>query len=353
MNNTDYSELKIEFLITTEEQFNKIISLNTNSFPIKKDEISPKEETKSWLVSIKSKQEDCDILAEFRDRILESIGTETAHLVEDQCSEFYSDKLYPLCREFEYLLRKLIYIGLYFNNAPELTRDVNKLECKTLNELFEIIFVDYHFGISFAKRFNRNKENPPKITKQDLLNFIDNTEENSLWDKYIGKTVSQTLKKENKTIRTIRNNVMHFSVISASDFLSWEALLTKVITDLKEAIFKFTSKPEKRKNIIKPGFSDAFLSSVDIREKLSDIPLSSIWNTLDFNQAGFNTIELNKHSNEIFQNYLNYISALYTSKYIDQPEINLYKVNSIYKGIGLEQQQTPDNKKDDDKKKSN
>lgn len=252
------SKLVLEFIVNADKIAEKITNKVGSDFKTATTKIS--SDTVSFnLVKINGEREHLGQLASCRDSILDEVKQD-ARLVTDQCSWSYGVELYPLLQDFETSFRKLLYLGLTYYDAGELKDESRKsFEEMDLGTLYEAVFDELKLSGLAIKIANNSKGN--EDLKARLRELLDK-DVTPLWNKYFSSTIAPTLTSEKGFIRALRNNVMHFKRIKHDEFTRGKETLSRTIGELEKAIKDFTTKPQKRETMIKPGLSQAFFEAI-------------------------------------------------------------------------------------------
>ena len=128
-------------------------------------------------------------------------------VLQNDCSEYFNNRLYPLMSKFERKLRKMLYVFSGIKKDDESVKNINKLEEKSLGDIFTLLFIDDEF----MRRVQDNVKNRSrgKFSKTEILKLIEEESENVLWDNLLGKDIVPTLRVYFQEIRNSRNDIMH------------------------------------------------------------------------------------------------------------------------------------------------
>jgi hypothetical protein len=139
----------------------------------------------------------------------------------NESSEYYNRKLFPLVNSFERKLRKLLYLVIAFNDSDKNTENLEAIEDKTFGVIFETLFSDSNFVNVTKKKVNGWSG---QFTKKELLAEIGRIEEDTLWDRILGKFTVNKLREDFPKIRKYRNHIMHAHNIDKSTYVSIKEL---------------------------------------------------------------------------------------------------------------------------------
>lgn len=200
-------------------------------------EINEIEKTELWTVRcfVANNGEDgARILSDVHDRITAF----EPKVLSCESSQYFNNKLYPMVNEFERKLRKLIYLADAISNKD--SKNIGELEKQDFGEIFDLLFIDENFIKTLKIRVNAPKnsvyEGKERYSKSEITKFINDTVENTLWDKIFGADDVPTLKKSYRDIQTYRNDVMHAHNIGKKTYGKIRYLFNKVNSEIDVAI---------------------------------------------------------------------------------------------------------------------
>ncbi len=159
-------------------------------------------------------------------------------LIISESSQFFCSQLYPLIVQFETKLRYALYISqaLYNQGKVDATsflytvgKTKKSIEDTDFGEIYESIFADANFKPTLMKQYSEN------LTKADLLKIIQATEENTEWQKIIGKDYNY-IESHFLEIKSYRNHVMHNHLISFDTYNKAFRTLLAANNELDRAI---------------------------------------------------------------------------------------------------------------------
>lgn len=155
-------------------------------------------------------------------------------LLEDGCSVYFNRRLYPLVSEFEYVLRKLLYLTSSINHDENSNSNIADIESKDFGQIFTLLFIDTAFmGKVKEEVKNRNRE---AFSKADVIALIESIDENTLWNVLLGKDSVPTLQKRFNDVREYRNCVMHSQHLNWKKFREILSLYKTINKELNKAI---------------------------------------------------------------------------------------------------------------------
>lgn len=245
-------------------------------------------------------------------------------VLEDGCSAYFNKKLYPLVSRFEYKLRKLIYLTSAINHDEKSTSNISDLESQDFGQIFSLLFIDNSFMDKVKSEVkNRNRD---VFSKAEVIAKIKSFDENTVWDKLLGKDSVRTLRKRFIDVRDYRNDVMHSHHMNWDKYMSIRTLYKTINNELDEAIKDIEIVESKAPS--KPKFNQTLSDALSIQEKLSALTNQfekgigeiirysdlmpkesylneSIWgmNSLSFNIPQFNYPTISEQFGKILQTY--------------------------------------------------
>jgi len=214
------------------------------------------------------------LLSDINEKLLEMFNP---IILTSESSAYFNKRLFPIFNEFERKLRKLLYLKSALNSSEKANENISDLEGKDLGKIFMLLFADTKFD-DFVRQYIKNTSG--KFTKVELIDLLQKTPENTLWDKLIGKESAVTLPKEFIKVRTYRNDTMHAHNIGYKLYDSAFKLINKINQEIDDEIDKAIGQKEEN---TEPQ------SSKDFNSVLSDA--LSIYNYLNNVQAAKRLIE--------------------------------------------------------------
>lgn len=166
-------------------------------------------------------------LAALRDELTKKSHT---HLIEDEASLKFCEKLYPLLAHYERELRKAITLAMCTEEKNFSDRIVNGLSDSTLSGLGVQLFYDSKFDHD-TRTFIAEKKT--KLSKADLLKEIQQLEEKTVWDDIFSGEPLESVRDHYDRLCTVRNDVMHHHAISPSEYDEARRLLSISIAELE------------------------------------------------------------------------------------------------------------------------
>lgn len=319
-------------------------------------EINEIEKTELWTVRcfVANNGEDgAKILSDVHDRITAF----EPKVLSCESSQYFNNKLYPMINEFERKLRKLIYLADAISNKD--SKNIGELEKQDFGEIFDLLFIDENFIKTLKIRVNAPKnsvyEGKERYSKSEITKFINDTVENTLWDKIFGADDVPTLKKSYRDIQTYRNDVMHAHNIGKKTYGKIRYLFNKVNSEIDVAIGRrmndnikenltpevsasissaLQNLPDAMSNIAKTiqfFYSPKYIETIDSIKRAFQNSLMDLYNSAEYNGLNNPLSELQDIVNQSetmamkdFSRRLNESRALYSV-----PEINKdYQINS-------------------------
>lgn len=248
--------IALNFLVISQDALSFIESINEESIT---KEVKELPKSNLSIATLSTEFPKLKELAEIRDKISDKFKND-AILIDDGCSDFFHLKLFPLIQEFERHLRKLLYLGSSLNNEHQRSAQIKKLEEKSLEDIFNIIFFDPDFTKNMLDYVNSRQNKNKPISKELIKRAMDGIEEKTFWDTCFGPSAVRTLRKNHEKVRTIRNSVMHFRTLEYDYFEEGVELFSKINMELKRTIDKIIDGPIKSRKTI---FDENFYSTLD------------------------------------------------------------------------------------------
>lgn len=164
-------------------------------------------------------------------------------IVNSESSKYFCEQLYPFVVNFEVKLRYVIYISraLYMKESIDKNSFLIKLRCKDsksnglaienadFGQIYQVIFTDESLRSKVLSNYSGD------MTKQDLIKKIQNIDETTMWQKWIGMRDTY-IAEHFLEIKDIRNDVMHNHLISYDDYITSKNTMTEAILELDNII---------------------------------------------------------------------------------------------------------------------
>lgn len=271
--------MKLEYLIHKEKLSicnSKIDTVNKKKKMVKYNQkIIPNTELQYFCVEIIGDNKDnARILSDINDVILED---DEIIVVSNEASEYFNKTLFPLINAFERKLRKLLYLATADNiNYKD---KIQMLEKKDLGTIFGILFVDEKFSQDILKWMNSNKH---LMSKDEILKYIKNHDEEALWSKLFSKSDDDILKENYILVKTIRNDVMHAHNINYKTYSIAKKLFEQLneqldneidncgITESRKNQFNITLS-EKLKEQHNLNIDFGYDNLIELKERIEDM----------------------------------------------------------------------------------
>lgn len=186
-------------------------------------------------------------------------------VLQNDCSEYFNNRLYPLMSKFERKLRRMLYVFSGIKKDDEYVKDINKLEEKTLGEIFSLLFIDDEFMSRVKDKVK--KQNRDKFSKNEILKLIEEERENVFWDNLFGKDIVPTLRANFQKIRNSRNDIMHSHNIGYKEYRTCRRLLEKINKEIDEALDNVSIKEQISKRPM--SFGQTLAQAINYQESLS------------------------------------------------------------------------------------
>lgn len=234
-----------------------------------KKELYDIEDSECWIATFSLSEENennAKVLSEVHEYVKNHFNPV---VLSNGCSAYYNKALYPYFNEFEYKLRKLLYLKSALSKSMKDFEVISNLEEKDLGEIFSLLFSDTQFVQEVKKSVNGKSW---QFTKAEILMALQEISENTLWDKLIDENAAPLLRSEFVRVKKFRNDVMHAHNMNASSFSDALTLIKKVNEQFDEEIGKIITAKEtnptiQEANDFNTAMSDA-LKDMDKRRKL-------------------------------------------------------------------------------------
>ncbi|OUN34109.1 MULTISPECIES: hypothetical protein [Bacillota] len=271
--------MKLEYLIHKEKLSicnSRIDTVNKKKKMIKYNQkIIPNTELLYFCIEIVGDNKDnARILSEINDILLED---DEIIVVSNEASEYFNKTLFPLINAFERKLRKLLYLATADNTNYK--DKIQMLEKKDLGTIFGMLFVDEKFTQDTLKWMNSNKH---LMSKEEILKYIKDHDEESLWSELFSKSDDDILKENYMLVKTIRNDVMHAHNINYETYSIAKKLFEQLNEQLDNQIDN-CGIVESRKNQFNITLSEklnqqynlnmdfGFNNLIELKDELDDI----------------------------------------------------------------------------------
>ncbi len=155
-------------------------------------------------------------------------------ILQSGCSAYFYKHLYPLASKFEHKLRKLLYVKSMMAPHESDAKNIDNLESQSFGDLFKLLFIDKKFMEKIKDGIKT--KNQDAFSKEEIISFIQSTEENTLWDSLLEENIVPTLRKRFNDVRNFRNDIMHFHYISWERYKDIYTLFVQINKELDDAL---------------------------------------------------------------------------------------------------------------------
>lgn len=255
-------DMKLEYLIETEEQLKIAKSLNFEGLLIEIKNIPEKQISLMILTHESNGLEAALFMSKVHDEIMQKSDFS---ILTNGSSQYFLKALFPKVNDLEYKLRKLLHIASSLNNESDMEEGkkyIKKLENETLGRIFDFLFTDSNLNDKFRNVFNDKIEKVYKevkvsrpLTKKNYLKYLEKFEEKTPWQQLLGNRVP-TLMNRYLDIELARNDIAHAHNISSTVFSKHKYLFEKVIKELDSAIYDLENSEMKYNEI--DSFNEVF-----------------------------------------------------------------------------------------------
>ena len=185
-------------------------------------------------------------------------------MLEDGCSAYFNVRLYPLISEFEYKLRKLLYLTSAINPNDESASTISDLDSQDFGQLFTLLFIDSTFMEKVKIEIkNQNRES---FAKTNVIAAIKAIDENTLWDKLLGENTVPTLRNRFQDVRSYLNDVMHSHHLNWNTYKDILSLYKTINSELNKALREISVVESKTPS--KPAFNQTLNKALRAQEQL-------------------------------------------------------------------------------------
>ncbi len=265
-------------------------------------DISDVKDTNLWIASFYISANDknsANILSQIHQKIIQY----SPIVLTCESSAYYNKVLYPLVNSLERALRQLLYLAASISQDDESKANINELESKDFGQIFDLLFIDTDFIKNIKKRVNADPKSEYKgfdrFSKEEILQFLQSSNENTLWDKILGPEAVPTLRKRFREVQTYRNDVMHAHNIDKEIYGKAYYLFTKINQELDEAIGNIIGNKDNLKVDITENINLALANALSYAKALE--AKQDIWNIkisqLMLNDSFYSEIQKTIHEN--------------------------------------------------------
>lgn len=266
-------------------------------------------------------------------------------VLQNDCSEYFNNRLYPLMSRFERQLRRMLYVFSGVKKDKESVKEINKLEEKNLGDIFSLLFIDDGFMNTVKESIK--KRNREEFSKAEILKLVEGEKENTLWDTLLGRDVVPTLRANFQEIRYFRNDIMHSHDIGYKEYRTCRILLEKINKEIDETLDNVSIKEQISKRPISFGktlaqalVSQEYLASLQAISKTVGEMVAVANNTaFDSLQESLRNMTLSVYGPELdsIRETLKQTTTVANSPVISQIVSNLYKDNPVFQQIAEQQ----------------
>lgn len=259
-----------EYLFQSDERREEIETFSSEEVSV---EFANIENTNLWiaLFSLKGNQlKDAKKLSDIHNKLMKF--SPAPQVLSCESSEYFNKALYPKINILERKLRKLLYIAASLSDDTKCNESIKRLEEKDFGTIFDLLFIDSEFIKISKQRINADSKSSysgmDRFTKSEILDFLNNLKENTLWDSLMNSNDVPSLRKNFRNIKNYRNDVMHAHNIDKKMYGKADYIFDKVNAELDEAIGRKIGNVEEGKtsNKDKPEFNDIITSALKTLE---------------------------------------------------------------------------------------
>lgn len=227
-----------EYLFLSDEHKEEVSALKFDDII---SEVYSINDAKLWIVSY-SAVGNGEKAAEKLSDVHNTVVAFSPKVLTCESSEYFNKILYPYVNKFERKLRKLVYLAASLSGVEDGLKNIGELERKDFGEIFNLLFTDHTFINELKARVNAAKgsryEGKSQYAKSEIIEFINGTDEDTLWDKIFDADDVPILKKRFRDIQSYRNDIMHAHNIDKELYGKMKYLFNKINDELDIAIGK-------------------------------------------------------------------------------------------------------------------
>lgn len=130
---------------------------------------------------------------------------------------------------------------------------------KTFGNLYTLLFVDNKFNSALNNYFTSRKD---RISKKALIDYVNEIEEKTLFDKLFKEELPE-FKKNFKKVSNYRNEVMHARNISFEDYITSKKMFELINSQIDSKIESITSQKLEKTNSKYSEFNNSLEKILD------------------------------------------------------------------------------------------
>lgn len=188
-------------------------------------------------------------------------------VLANESSAYMNRRLYPYINQFEHNIRKLLYLKSAITPNNDGNKNIKDLEAQDLGKIFTLLFIDSIFESTIREKIKR--QNKEFFSKDQILEIVNSTDENILWDSLLGKDIVPTLRSQYNDVRYFRNDVMHSHYITWKQYTGMVKLFRKINEELRIAIEQIDGEDTTAHN--ETSFNMALADALQAQQQLDVI----------------------------------------------------------------------------------
>lgn len=193
--------MKSEYILYDNSKLEEILKLANEELTVDKREIV---KSKNLLISFttnNNEEKDAIKLFEINQKITSNYKVK---MIRNEGLEYAHRKLYAFVNEFEFKIRRFLYLLNEDIDDKEIKKFIDEIESKNFGDIFYFLFIDENYCKNKNKNSNKNKS-----PKQAF-----NLEKKAFWNRDFSAIKKSIFKDNYKKLRNYRNDVMHAHNIS-------------------------------------------------------------------------------------------------------------------------------------------
>lgn len=200
-------------------------------------------------------------LSNINEQVLKLLDNQKLFILENEAAGYFNKILYPIINKFERLLRKVICVACVLNDQEK--DFASSLEKKKFVDIYNLLFTSKEFILPIKERISDNKH---PISKADLAKLVQETQEETVWSKFIKSEEGVFISENFSIIKDYRNDIMHAHNIGYQDFVEAK----KKIVTANEKLEIIVNEILGRRANINIKLITQLLKEADLHKKLTD-----------------------------------------------------------------------------------
>ena len=196
-------------------------------------------------------------------------------VLSNDSAAYFNKVLYPLFNIFERKLRKFVSLASVYYKVDEAKELLKKMESMNFEDIYTQLFIDKRF-VKKATEFVNTKSRNNRLLKDELINFLDSVNEETIWDKLVGEYNLTSVSENFLDIKECRNDIMHAHNINYREFKLAKELVENANDelDIEISLFDLNDNSSQNLNSIS-GAVEAIKELADALKAVSFKPYNS------------------------------------------------------------------------------